>query len=333
MAKTIDEISKDTGFSRTTITMVLNGRAERYRISAKTRGIIEDYVALHGCVINHTARSLKLRRSDVIGFVAPDLANAFFARLMAALEVFCGENGLVLVTTSTHEDPETEKRALENLAARGVDGVILAPCGATGPKTPLLGRRKTPLVIIDRARGGGAVPIVTTDHEGAALIVARDMMAAAGSLAFLCGQEDNPSIQDRIRGFRAAAAERGLSEGEAPVATAPKDSADAGRALMEALSKRLGRPPRAFLCSSLLVLEGALRQLKASLGSIPGDMLIGTFDWHGLLDALPNPVWAMRQDEVALARAAFDRLRERMDGATGPAPIVTIPGELIRVNA
>ena len=85
MSKTIDEIAHDTGLSRTTVTLTLNGQADQYRISKATQQLVRDYVAKHGYAINHTARSLKLKRSDVVGFVVPDLANAFFARLMAAL--------------------------------------------------------------------------------------------------------------------------------------------------------------------------------------------------------------------------------------------------------
>ena len=61
MPKTVDEISRETGFSVTTVRLVINGQSEKYRISDKTRRIIEDYVALHGYSLNHAARSLKLK--------------------------------------------------------------------------------------------------------------------------------------------------------------------------------------------------------------------------------------------------------------------------------
>jgi len=44
-------------------------------------------VSVHGYLLNQAARSLKLKRSDTIGLVVPDLANAFFARFMAAFEI------------------------------------------------------------------------------------------------------------------------------------------------------------------------------------------------------------------------------------------------------
>src|ERR1035437_1947555 len=94
MPKTAEEISRETGFSITTIRFVLNGQAEKYRISFATQKKINDYIAIHGYSVNHTARSLRLKRSDTIGLVVPDLSNAFFARLMAALEILCRKRGL-----------------------------------------------------------------------------------------------------------------------------------------------------------------------------------------------------------------------------------------------
>ena len=95
MSKTAEEIASETGFSVTTVRLVINGQADRYRISAKTKKLIEDIVVAHGYSVNHTARSLKLKRTDSIGFVVPDLANAFFARLMAALEILCRKRDFV----------------------------------------------------------------------------------------------------------------------------------------------------------------------------------------------------------------------------------------------
>nr|WP_272212446.1 LacI family DNA-binding transcriptional regulator [Marinicella sp. W31]MDC2878361.1 LacI family DNA-binding transcriptional regulator [Marinicella sp. W31] len=128
MAKTISEIAAETGYSRTTITMVLSGRASEYRISERTQKIIGEYVAEHGYTINQTARNLKTRRSHTVGFVAPEIANPFFARFMAHLEACCRAEGLVLITTSSGEDPAVERRALQSLLERGVDALVLAPC-------------------------------------------------------------------------------------------------------------------------------------------------------------------------------------------------------------
>ena len=333
MPKTVEEISKETGFSITTVRFVINGQSEKYRISLQTRKLIEDYVAVHGYSINHAARSLKLNRSDTIGFVVPDLANAFFARLTAALEIHCRKRNLLLLTVATHEDPELENRAIVNLLARGVDGLVIAPCQAA--LLPQLRSRKlrSSVVMFDRDFAQSTFPTVVSDNQRSGWELARAMLnEAQAPCHFLCGHAESPSIQDRIRGFSAASTEAGQNDPEARVLRDPEDSALAGRKMMYALIDALQEPPRSFMCSSLLVLEGALQQIKAQVGRIDEDILIGSFDDHTMLDLLPNRIVSIRQNEAELARRVFDRLMAPRGDGKSPAAKDVVPSELIFRN-
>ena len=309
MSKTVEEISRETGFSVTTVRFVISGQSDKYRISAKTRQIIEDYIAHHGYSLNHAARSLKLNRSDTIGFVVPDLSNSFFARLMAALEALCRKQNCLLLTVATHEDPELENRAVSTLLARGVDGLVLAPCQSS--LHPMLSgdKSRATLVMLDRDYGHPHYPVVLSDnYQGAFQITHRMLTESDGPCYFLCGHAESPSIQDRIRGFSAACAEHGLGHSSTLIRLQAEDSPAAGRRLMQKVFKELRGAPQAFLCSSLLVLEGALQEIKAQTGSVAKDILIGTFDDHTMLELLPNRVLSVRQDEAALAEKVFSRL-------------------------
>ena len=159
MPKTVAEIARETGLSVTTVRLIANGQAGKYRISEATAKIVEEQIRRYGVVVNHAARSLKLRRTDTIGLVVPELSNAFFARLMSGLEELCRGSGLVLLTASTNENPDLEDRAVRSLWARGVDGLIVAPC-----RTPDYGRlfaknAKLPIVVVDRAYPGFALSL------------------------------------------------------------------------------------------------------------------------------------------------------------------------------
>ena len=148
--------------------------------------------------------------------------------------------------------------------------------------------------------------------------------------AFLCGHADSPSIQDRISGFKAACAAFGV--GETLVRLDAEDSTAAGRRLMAALLGDDQASPPAFMCSSLLVLEGALQQLKASAGRIDPQIMIGTFDDHTMLDLLPNRVVSIRQNEAALASRIFARLIEPAAHRQRPSARDVVSGELICRN-
>ncbi|WP_417264128.1 substrate-binding domain-containing protein [Celeribacter sp.] len=334
MAKTISEISEATGYSRTTITMVLNGRAEQYRISKRAQKIITDYVAKHGVTINQTARNLKTSRSRTVGFIAPDLANTFFARIMARLEEYCRAEDLVLITTSSRESPQLEQKALRSLLERGVDGLVVAPCSPLQAQAAQRSAKAVPLVLIDRDYDVRSFPVVSSDHEASARNLTREMISSGvANIAFLCGHPDIPSVQARMGGFRAAIAEAQFDVNDTQLLSDEEDSVEAGQRMMEALLQDPQKSPAAILCSSLLVLEGALYQLKLTTGSIPSEMMIGAFDYDGMLHSLPNPVVIARQDEDALAKSAFQLLFQQMqsDAPIGNSKEI-FPAEMMRLD-
>lgn len=334
MPKTAEEISKATGFSITTIRFVLNGQAEKYRISAATQKRINDYIAIHGYSVNHAARSLRLKRSDTIGLVVPDLGNAYFARLMAELEILCRKRSLLLLTVASHEDAELENRAVTNLLGRGVDGLVIAPCQETALPQLKKNKVRPAIVMFDRDYNPSQFPTVVSDNYQGGLEITRKLLQETdGPCYFLCGHSELPSIRDRIRGFLAACAEKGIANGAALIRVEAENTPEAGRQLMQGLIADLGRAPRAFMCSSLMVLEGALQQIRAETGVVDKDILIGTFDDHATLDWLPNRVLSIKQNEAALAQRVFERLVEPLSERKKTSPLDIVPIELICRNA
>lgn len=333
MSKTAEEISKATGFSITTIRFVLNGQSEKYRISAATQKQIKDYIAIHGYSINHAARSLRLKRTDTIGLVVPDLANAYFARLMAELEILCRKRNLLLLTAASHDNPELENRVITNLLARGVDGLVIAPCQEVSLPQLKKTKSRPAIVLFDRDYSSSPFPTVVSDNYQAGLEITRQLLLHAdGRCYFLCGHSDLPSIRDRMRGFLAACEEKGIDDGESLIRLEAENTPEAGRQLMQRLIAELGKPPRAFLCSSLMVLEGALQQIKAETGKVDKKILIGTFDDHAMLDWLDNRVLSIKQNEAALAQRVFDRLIEPLSERKKNRQHDSVAVELIRRN-
>lgn len=333
MPKTAEEISKATGFSITTIRFVLNGQSEKYRISAATQKQINDYIAIHGYSINHAARSLRLKRTDTIGLVVPDLANIYFARLMAELEMRCHKRGLSLLTAASHDDPELENRVVANLLARGVDGMIIAPSQDTCLPQLKKSKSRIAVVMFDRDYSPSPFPTVVSDNFQGSLEITRQLLENAdGPCYFLCGHSALPSIRDRIRGFRRACEEKEVADIENLIRLESENTPEAGRKLMQTLITELRQPPCAFLCSSLMVLEGALQEIKTETGRVDKKLLIGTFDDHAMLDWLDNRVLSIKQNEVALAQRVFDRLIEPLSERKKNSPLDSVAVELIRRN-
>ena len=148
-ATTMKRIASDLGVSITTVSKVLNNRAD---ISEATRSRVLAKVEELGYQRNAVARSLSLRRTHTLGIVIPDLMHSFFVEIIAGIEPVASVRGFGLLLCSSSEDPGKERAELEMLRGRQVDGVVLASASASGNTDMLqqLTQQGTTLVMIDR---------------------------------------------------------------------------------------------------------------------------------------------------------------------------------------
>lgn len=322
MAKTVEQIANDLNLSITTVRLVLNGKAEQYRISAKTQTRINDYVTEHGYTVNHTARSLKLNKTDTLGLIIPRLSNLFFSTLAEKLEMRCRAAGYQLVISCTYSDAKHENRLVEALLQRNVDGLFVVPSSRQAQQHHLK-QVNRPLVVLDRDFGTDDVSLVASDNFQGGVQLTDAMLTQGGSagavlrdhpLFFMGGDTRQPAIRERLKGYQQALLRHGINALPEWVLQAEHNRREDGMAMMQDFLTRYGHPPRAFIASSLPVLEGVLSSLREHYGAVPTNIDIGTFDEHAMLGFLANNIWSMRQDEDAWAEHAFILMQDALNG-------------------
>jgi len=209
--------------------------------------------------------------------------------------------------------------------------MIIAPCQRPDYGRVLGRRAHVPIVIIDRPYASSRYATIASDNFAGCLMLTREVLEKGGHrTAFLCGNPDSPSIADRIRGFSVACLQCGVSGWRDLVHEASEDTVASGAEILDRALDSHDAAPASLICSSLLILEGALQRLKERIGRIPPETIIGTFDDHPMLDFLPNHVLSVRQDEAALAAAAMQRLLERHEWEDSSPPSITTPCRLVR---
>jgi LacI family transcriptional regulator, sucrose operon repressor len=325
MAKTVEQVARALDISITTVRLVLGGKAEQYRISAKTQQRINDYIAENGLVINHIARSLKLNKTETLGLVIPRLSNLFFSTLAEKLESCCRQAGYQLMIACTYSDSEHENNLVEGLLARNVDGLFVVPSTRQTQLHHQKMARNRPLVLLDRDFGESDVALVVSDNYNGSKKLVHTMTQAVETtpIFFIAGDTQQPSIQRRVQGYLSE-----LPTGNEWILSARHNRQEEGKQLMLNFLKEHQYPPKAFIASSLPILEGTLSALRETYGFIPSDISIGTFDEHQMLGFLPNAVWSMRQDEDAWAQHAFHLMQQKLQGENADVKI-TVPMNLI----
>lgn len=306
MAKTVEQIASDLNLSVTTVRLVLNGKAEQYRISVKTQTRINEYVERYGYVINHSARSLKLNKTDTLGLIVPNISNVFFATLAEKLEQRCRRSGYQLTISCTYDDVDYENKLTKALIARNVDGLFIVPSTLENQQHHLRQVRK-PMVLLDRDFKYTDNALVESHNSAGGEKLTQSLLdAGKAPIWFLVGDTGLPSIGDRLSGYLNALAKKGINHREW-VREGPVNTPEGGYEIMAKLIDEQGGP-QAFIASSLPVLEGAVRAIRDRFGVVPPEINIGTFDEHPMLGFLSNNVWSMQQDVDVWAEKAFNMM-------------------------
>ncbi|MBF0196238.1 MAG: LacI family DNA-binding transcriptional regulator [Planctomycetes bacterium] len=145
---TIQEIAADLGLSITTISFIINGKGDQYKISKATQERVKKYIAQNNYQPNSVARSLTTGKSYTIGYLVPDISDPFYAAIGKHVENILSQQGYQLFMCSTKEDPDTELKIVQSMVQRQADGIIMAP--TTKKSLSYIKSQDIPLVTFDR---------------------------------------------------------------------------------------------------------------------------------------------------------------------------------------
>ncbi|GIV75796.1 MAG: hypothetical protein KatS3mg050_0190 [Litorilinea sp.] len=122
---TYKEVAKRAGVSTATVSYVLNNGPRP--VSPQTRAKVEAAIAELGYYPNELARGLRLQQSSTIGIIVPSINNPVFSEIVYELERVCTQAGFLVLLCNSGREHEREKRLVEMLRAKQVDGVVITP--------------------------------------------------------------------------------------------------------------------------------------------------------------------------------------------------------------
>ncbi len=159
MPVTLKELAARANVHPSTISRVANNDPG-LRIATATRSRIEALLRETGYQPNGIARGLKMRQTNVLAVVIPDVTNPFFAALFRGVEDAAAPRGFNVLLCNTDGLPERQRSHLQSLQARRVDGVIIASSFLKDPSVRDLRRQKGPYVLVNRFSDEGEDPFV-----------------------------------------------------------------------------------------------------------------------------------------------------------------------------
>lgn len=322
----IFSISEKTGYSASTVSRVLSGKAQKYRISQAAVDIITKEAARSNYRPNLVAQSLRTQKTRTIGLLVPGIENPFFSNLAAIVISLLDTRGYHTLLADSRESEYEEMQELRMFQSRGVDGIICAPAAAS-PEVHEEVARQIPMVLIDRYFRDTVLPYVCTDNYAGARM-ATDLLLQKGYRRILAVQGVPVSMpnQERVRGFLDAL------HGEEVVFDIVGDAFSVENGRRETLKAFEGRPQAydaifAFSATILLGAISALRELKLAIGR---DVGIVSFDNNGFLEFLEPAITCVEQPLRESAEIAVETLFSLMEARRQNAPEPESLQKLIR---
>jgi LacI family transcriptional regulator, galactose operon repressor len=325
---TMKRIAAELGVSITTVSKVLNhqpdiGDATRARVLAKVEQL--------GYRPNAVARSLTLRRTHTLGIVIPDLMHSFFVEIVAGIESVVSARGYGILLCCSGEDTHKERRELEMLRARQVDGIVLAsaPASGNGDVLKAVTSLGAALVMIDRDDyPRQKCHRVLTDDELVGRLATSHLLAQGRRVI---GHIAGPRIvhaRRRESAYRQVLTEHGIDPQPQWVVRSDFMEHDGYRAMQELLRLR-PRVDAVFAANDPAAI-GAMKAIWHAGLRVPEDVaIVGAGDVaHG--DLLRVPLTTVSWSKEDLGRRAAELLLDQIGPhPSGPFRRIVIPPRLI----
>jgi LacI family transcriptional regulator len=317
-------IADEVGVSVTTVSKVLNGRAD---VAAETRARVE------ASLERHRYRRRGRRQPTVSGqidLVLHEFDSAWTMEIIAGVEAVRGAAGIDVVLSQLGGAYHPPAAWLEAVLARRPLGVLFALCSPTEEQQELLRARRIPFVLVDSDSATSAsVPTVGSNNFNGGLLATRHLLELGHRrIAVISGPEDVLCSRARVAGFQFAHQEAGVAA-DPDLIRYGNFHAGAGERIGSQLLVRPD-PPSAIFAGSDYQAMGVLRAARRLGHTVPGDLSIVGYDDVPMSAWLDPALTTVNQPVRDMAGTATRMLLDLSRGAELPTRVDLVTELVIR---
>ncbi len=204
---TIHDVAKTAGVSVSTVSRVLN---EKDDVAPETYDKVKEVINEMGYASSLAARSMRSRKTDVIGLIIPDVQNPFPVEVMRGVNRAIAELDYDLIAYTygnirKNSSADRERHYVSLLGTSITDGVIIVTPRATEFTT------SAPVVAVDPNNESPSCPaVIATNRVGA--ISAMEYLLGLGHrrIGHITGRKDLQSAIRRLQGYEDALNQAGI---------------------------------------------------------------------------------------------------------------------------
>ena len=323
---TLLDVARASGFSASTVSIVLNSAPLSRYVAAATKERIREAALQLGYHPDAFARSLRRRRSNTIGLMAFDLSDPFCTQIVRGAQTQLNDTRFLPLLMDAQNQRKQFEAYLELLIERRVEGLIVVANWIFAGFQFLsdIEKNNVPVVVVDRDLTASNIHSVLVDNEAGGYMAIQHLHSLGHTkIAVIRGPGELADSEGRWSGIQRFASESGLTLDprlirQLPDAVDPSSGFEGGiRLTTELLGPRKdGRKDfTAIVAFDDLTALGAVRALRESGLRVPEDCSVIGFD-DILPAAVSSPgITTIRQPMEQMGQIAASWILEAIDSS------------------
>lgn len=273
MSVTIKEVARRARVSTATVSRVINNSGA---VDDNTRRMVLQVAKELRYMPHAVGRSLSTRRTDAIGLLLPDIYGEFFSEVIRGADQAAQNNKLHLLVSSSHNNREDIKAALQMMRGR-VDGLIIMSPHIDAQTLEENLSKSLPLVLLNCYVEGELFDSLNIDNFNGAFQVVQHLLGHGHKrIAVIKGIEQNFDAAERLRGYRTSIEQGGAERDSALELSGNFSEASGYDAARRAL--KIHPRPTAIFASNDSMAIGALSALREEGVKVPTEVALAGFD-------------------------------------------------------
>lgn len=311
---TIRTLARELGVHPSTVSRALDTR----RVGGVSDATIVKIRALaqeRGYEPDPWARSLRTRKTHTVGLLMPRLTDPVIAAMFEAAEDRARDFGYQALTLSTRDQQHEQRRLVDVMLERRVDGLILATPVLDDPLLPEIEERGVSFVLLNRA-SEGYVSVHGDDEAGGYLATRHLLGQGHRRVAMIAGPANVSTARLRLQGYVRAHEEFAIVfDPQLVLASmfAPKDGVEAAARLLTMHD----RPTAVFAFNDSTAL-GALAVARDLHLRVPEDLAVVGYNDTEVAPLLTVPLTSVALPVAEMGRAAVDILFAKLENEEQP---------------
>jgi DNA-binding LacI/PurR family transcriptional regulator len=333
MAKqvTLKQVAAHAGVSYQTVSKVLN---HQIHISKETEERIWEAVDTLGYRPNQLARSLRSRRSRLIGYSwepsPPDQANTILDQFLASMTRAAEDAGYHLLAFTHHYGDKWLASYRELIDTNRVDAFVLSSVEFEDPRILFLKDQNFPFVAFGRSNPNWDIPYVDVDGAfGIQLAVEHLVQRHHERIAVLAWPEDSRVGQNRMEGYLRSMQTAGIEVAAQWIARGQGRFAFGYAAASDFLDWPASDRPTAIVAFNDAMAIGAMHAIQDRGLDVGVDIAVTGFDDAPMAQYLHPPLTSVRQPVWEVGQRLTKLLLDSLDGREPAERHVLLPPQLV----